>query len=98
MLHSFDCYLLFFELLLASFTMKNANEKKEPAFDEVLKELASIVTQLESSDISLEDSLKAFEKGVMLSRTGQKILDNAETKIKVLLDDDRLENLEKEDA
>lgn len=59
--------------------------KREKTFEESLKELESIVEQLEAGDLPLEQSLELFERGVGLSRECQKRLDDAERKVEVLL-------------
>lgn len=56
----------------------------ENNFETSLKELEDIVSKLESSDISLDDAILLFEKGVSLSDRCRKILENAERKIKTL--------------
>ena len=63
-------------------------------FDAILGELQQIVDQLERADLPLEQSLAAFERGVGLSRQGQKILDAAEQRVEVLLRDGSTESLE----
>ena len=60
---------------------------KKINFEASLKELESIVEKLEDEDINLEDSVKSFEEGVNLVKQCQKQLQNAELKIKKLLDD-----------
>ena len=57
------------------------------SFDEILRELQSLVEQLEREDLPLEQSLQAFERGVALSRQGQGILDAAERRVELLLRD-----------
>ncbi|MDY6854248.1 MAG: exodeoxyribonuclease VII small subunit [Thermodesulfobacteriota bacterium] len=59
----------------------------EKKYEDALKELESIVQQLERGDIPLEESLKLFEKGVKLSRFCAKKLDEAEKKVEVLMKD-----------
>jgi exodeoxyribonuclease VII small subunit len=54
-------------------------------FEESLKKLETIVTQLEEGDLALEDSLKLFEEGVGLSATCKKELDAAEGKVQMLV-------------
>ena len=56
-------------------------------FESSLKELETIVEMLEDENINLEDSVKSFEKGVNLVKECQKQLQNAELKVKKLLDD-----------
>ena len=64
-----------------------AKEDKKIDFDASLKELESIVEKLEEATINLEDSVKSFEEGVNLVKQCQKQLQDAELKIKKLLDD-----------
>ncbi|MDP3562013.1 MAG: exodeoxyribonuclease VII small subunit [Legionellaceae bacterium] len=53
-------------------------------FETSIAELEAIVMQLEKGELSLEDSLKQFEKGITLARTCQETLNNAEQKIELL--------------
>ena len=59
----------------------------EKTFESQLKELEEIVGKLENGDLPLEESLKLFEKGVVLSRECRDRLTNAERRIEVLLRD-----------
>ncbi|RDL44620.1 exodeoxyribonuclease VII small subunit [Marinomonas piezotolerans] len=63
-------------------------------FEENLSDLETIVTQLESNQLSLEDALKAFEKGVKLSKDCQSVLTQAEQKVQILLENNDGERLE----
>lgn len=54
-------------------------------FEASLKELETIVKQLEEGDMPLEESLKLFESGVRLSRDCRERLTNAERRIEVLM-------------
>jgi exodeoxyribonuclease VII small subunit len=54
-------------------------------FEASLKELETIVKQLEEGDMPLEESLKLFEAGVRLSRECRERLTNAERRIEVLM-------------
>jgi exodeoxyribonuclease VII small subunit len=54
------------------------------AFEEALAELESLVDTLEKGDLTLEESLAAFERGVGLTRTCQKALDAAEQKVRIV--------------
>ena len=58
--------------------------KKKINFEESLAELESIVDSLEAGELSLEESLKSFEKGITLTRNCQTALTEAEQKVKVL--------------
>lgn len=61
---------------------------KKPPFDfeQSLDQLQSTVQQLESGDLSLEQALQAFEKGIGLTRECQRALDAARQRITVLLE------------
>ena len=59
----------------------------EQKFEEAFQKLESIVKKLEDGNLSLEESLKAFEEGVRLSRFCSKKLDEAEKKVEMLLKD-----------
>ena len=62
--------------------------ENEPGFDQVLAQLRAIVERLEGGNLSLEQSLAAFEEGVKLSRSGARILDSAEQRVEILMKDD----------
>lgn len=53
-------------------------------FEEQLKALEETVEKLEQGDLSLEDSLSLFEKGVTLSEACKKQLEAAEGRVQVL--------------
>lgn len=53
-------------------------------FEEDIKELEQVVAKLESGDVTLDESLKLFEKGIKLSGSCQKKLDEAERRVKIL--------------
>lgn len=53
-------------------------------FEQSIKELEDIVKQLEKGELSLDESLKQFEKGIGLARSCQTILNDAEQKIETL--------------
>ena len=57
------------------------NDKERPGFEEALKELESIVAQLENQEVSLEDSVALYEKGMKLSKHCTQVLEQAELKI-----------------
>jgi len=60
----------------------------EKKFEKALEKLEGIVKKMEEGDMSLEESLKAFEEGVKLSRSCADRLDEAERKINILLRED----------
>lgn len=49
-----------------------------------MKELEALVESLEQGDLSLEESLKSFERGVALTRICQTSLQDAEQKVRML--------------
>ena len=60
------------------------DEKQQPSFEQGLAKLEGIVEQLESGDLSLEESLQLFEKGMKLSHACREQLEAAETKVEIL--------------
>jgi len=58
---------------------------EKPDFEASLKELENLVETMEKGDLSLEDSLSHFERGVQLSRTCQQALKEAEQKVEILM-------------
>ena len=66
--------------------------EKDPSnknFESALAELESVVEQLESGDLSLEDSLAVFEKGVGLVKYCNQKLTEVEEKVELLLKDNK---------
>jgi exodeoxyribonuclease VII small subunit len=55
------------------------------SFEESLGELETIVQKLEQGELSLEDSMTLFERGLNLSQGSQEKLKTAEQKIQILL-------------
>jgi len=64
----------------------NNKAEKEPGFEEALSELELLVEQLESGDLSLDQSLQQFKRGVELTRHCQGILDQAQQVVEQLVD------------
>jgi exodeoxyribonuclease VII small subunit len=60
----------------------------EKKFEKALEELEEIVKKMEAGDLSLDESLKAFEEGIRLSRICADRLDEAERKVEILLRED----------
>ncbi|MCZ6801821.1 MAG: exodeoxyribonuclease VII small subunit [Nitrospirae bacterium] len=54
-------------------------------FEEALARLETIVSELEKGDLPLDDSLKIFEEGIKLSKNCLKMLDDAEKKIEIMV-------------
>jgi exodeoxyribonuclease VII small subunit len=70
--------------------MSDLRVENQPSFEDALAQLEAIVAQLETGDLSLEESLRQFEDGIRLSRLCSRQLDEAETKIQVLVDESGL--------
>lgn len=70
--------------------MMNEKTGKLPNFENALEELESLVEKLESGELSLDDSLKQFKRGVELTRHCQSVLENAQQTVQKLteLDDE----------
>ncbi|MDO9169497.1 MAG: exodeoxyribonuclease VII small subunit [Methylobacter sp.] len=69
-------------------------KKTTTLFEDSLVELEQLVNQLEQGELSLEDSLKSFERGVNLTRTCQKALQEAEQKVQILIEKNGTQTLE----
>ena len=65
--------------------MDNARPVEEMTFREASAELDGIIRQIESNTLELEDTLKAYERGVALIASLQKRLSEAEQKVDVLM-------------
>jgi exodeoxyribonuclease VII small subunit len=61
--------------------------KSRETYGEVVQRLEDVVRRLEGGELSLEDSLKAFEEGIGLVRRGERLLGEAEKRIEQLLVD-----------
>ncbi|MDA9636605.1 exodeoxyribonuclease VII small subunit [SAR86 cluster bacterium] len=64
--------------------MSEKNSTKD--FESSLEKLEEIVAELESGDLPLEKSIKAFEDGIKLTRHCQNLLSKAELKIQKLVE------------
>ena len=60
---------------------RKAKQILPPDFETALKALESLVQQMEAGDMSLEESLKAFEKGIQLTQICQGNLDAATQRV-----------------
>lgn len=61
-----------------------SKEKKAVDFEQQLASLEALVESLEGGELSLEESLKAFEQGIKVARECQAALKDAEQKVEVL--------------
>ena len=63
-------------------------DNKEFNFEKALENLEELVSSMENGELSLEDSLKAFERGIKLTRECQAALKDAEQKVQVLINEE----------
>lgn len=71
--------------------------KKQPALPSLetsLDEINSIIEKMEQGELSLEQSLSFFERGVTLVKHSQKILGDAEQKVQILMQNNNEEKLD----
>lgn len=64
-----------------------ARKKQNLSYEEALLELENILSMLENGDLSLDDSLTEFSKGVELYKYCYDLLNKVEGKVKIILDD-----------
>lgn len=65
-----------------------ARKKAALDFEQSLTDLQNLVERLENGELSLEDSLTAFEQGVRLTHDCQAALAQAEQKVQILMERD----------
>ena len=65
--------------------MPDDAESKPQTFESCLDQLEKVVKELETGDLQLERSLELFEKGMALSETCRKQLEEAETRVELLI-------------
>ena len=58
------------------------------SFEEKMEMLEEIVAELEKGELNLDDSVSKFEEGIKISKECNKILENAEKKISILINQD----------
>ena len=65
--------------------MSQAHESKDVKYEEALKRLEKLVSELDRSELDLETRLKKFEEGTKLARVLLKKLDQAKKKVELLV-------------
>jgi exodeoxyribonuclease VII small subunit len=70
---------------MAPMAEKPADLKPVVSFESCLDELEKVVKELEAGDLSLDRSLELFERGMSLSDTCRKQLEEAETRVETLI-------------
>lgn len=61
---------------------------KTKSFEENLHELEEIIAQLESGQAGLDECMELYKKGIELSKTCSKMLENAQQQVKILSEQD----------
>jgi exodeoxyribonuclease VII small subunit len=70
-------------------------DKENINFEEAMKQLEEIANQLEKNELDLDKAVEKFEEGMKLSKKCSEILENAEKKITILINDGK-DNFEEE--
>ncbi len=63
-------------------------DDKNMNFEESMKKLETIVTELENGNLNLDESVKKFEEGMKMAKQCNSILEETEKKITILLEKD----------
>lgn len=67
---------------------------KMPDLETSLTEITDLIDKMEHGDLTLEQSLTSFERGITLIKHAQKILQEAEQKVQILMQNNGKEELE----
>lgn len=70
---------------------------KSQSFEEMMKELENIVQKLDSENVSLEESLNLYQRGMTLSASCDETLKNAEKKVNELMSEESTDNVQETD-
>jgi len=73
--------------------MATKKTKTSASFESALHELETLVEEMEQGELSLEQSLQKFERGIALSRACQKALQEAEQKVQILIEKKQSDSL-----
>jgi exodeoxyribonuclease VII small subunit len=65
----------------------------KPNLEESLSEISQLIARMEQSELTLEQSLDHFERGITLVKHCQKILEQAEQKVQILIQNNNQEEL-----
>ncbi|EKD70496.1 MAG: exodeoxyribonuclease VII small subunit [uncultured bacterium] len=71
----------------------NKKEAKAPSLEKSLSEITSIIEKMEHGELTLEQSLTHFERGIVLIKHCQKVLSEAEQKVQILIQNNQQEQL-----
>lgn len=73
-----------------------ARKKQNLSFEDAIVQLENILSMLEDGDLSLDDSLAEFSKGVELYKYCYDLLNKVEGKVKIIIDDGNNDIMETE--
>lgn len=68
--------------------------KKKESYEDKIKKLEGILSQMENSDLTLDESMMKYEEGIQLYKELYKLLGDAEGKIKILNDEKEVDFIE----
>lgn len=71
-----------------------ASKPAQPNLEQSLAEISTLIETMEKGDLSLEQSLERFERGINLIKNCQKILREAEQKVQILMKSNGNDQLE----
>ena len=74
--------------------IESTSELLEVSFEAAVSELETIVSQMESKQLSLQDTLAAFKRGTALLQHCQKTLAEVEQQVRILSDDGKTQELQ----
>lgn len=69
------------------------NTSKQPSLEESLGEITTLIEKMENGELTLEQSLSDFERGITLIKHCQKVLSEAEQKVQILIQQNQQEEL-----
>nr|VFK42799.1 MAG: Exodeoxyribonuclease VII small subunit [Candidatus Kentron sp. SD]VFK48417.1 MAG: Exodeoxyribonuclease VII small subunit [Candidatus Kentron sp. SD]VFK79195.1 MAG: Exodeoxyribonuclease VII small subunit [Candidatus Kentron sp. SD] len=61
-----------------------SRQENAPSFEQSLAELEQLVTHMEQGELTLEETVKSFERGIELNKMCQNTLDEAEQRVRIL--------------
>jgi exodeoxyribonuclease VII small subunit len=70
--------------------MPNKNTSSQPSFESAIAELETLVGQMESGQLPLEQSINAYKRGAELLQICQKSLSDAEQQVRILTEANKL--------
>lgn len=72
----------------------DAKSESTPHLEASLAEISQLIEKMEQGDLTLEQSLQNFERGILLIRKCQKILEEAEQKVQILIQNNNQNTLQ----